>query len=152
MANSVDPEQTVPSTDDRLNDWNIVSWLTIMILNMSHVMRKPIYAIYVNNKGADQPAHSRSLIGAFVVHCLDSMNTSNFYIRNFKPPPSFFSWAGWFESYLVLNPEDRFSLNEAHMWVDRSKEQFDQGLHCFPSLLHLFDTLLYDKTRLQILG
>ena len=28
---------------------------------------------YVNNKGADQAAHSRSLISTFVVHCLDSM-------------------------------------------------------------------------------
>ena len=26
-----------------------------------------------NNKGADQPAHLRSLISAFVVHCLDSI-------------------------------------------------------------------------------
>ena len=29
--------------------------------------------LYVNNKGADQPAHSRSLISAFVVRCLDSV-------------------------------------------------------------------------------
>ena len=28
---------------------------------------------YVNNKGADQPAHQRSLISTFVVRCLDSM-------------------------------------------------------------------------------
>ena len=45
-------------------------------------MRKPVYAIceqqrrrsdcYANNKGADQPAHPRSLISAFVVHYLDS--------------------------------------------------------------------------------
>ena len=28
---------------------------------------------YANNKGADQPAHSRSLISTFVVRCLDSM-------------------------------------------------------------------------------
>ena len=28
---------------------------------------------YANNKGADQPAHPRSLINAFVVHCLDSV-------------------------------------------------------------------------------
>ena len=28
---------------------------------------------YVNNKGADQPVHSRSLISAFVVRCLDSV-------------------------------------------------------------------------------
>ena len=33
-------------------------------------MRKPVYA---NNKGADQPAHPRSLISTFVVRCLDSI-------------------------------------------------------------------------------
>ena len=29
--------------------------------------------LYANNKCADQPAHLRSLISAFVVHCLDSI-------------------------------------------------------------------------------
>ena len=28
---------------------------------------------YANNKGADQPAHPRSLISTFVVRCLDSV-------------------------------------------------------------------------------
>ena len=28
---------------------------------------------YANNKGAEQPAHPRSLISAFVVRCLDSV-------------------------------------------------------------------------------
>ena len=28
---------------------------------------------YVNNKGADQPAHPRSLISAFIVRCLDTL-------------------------------------------------------------------------------
>ena len=28
---------------------------------------------YANNKGADQPAHPRSLINAFVVRCMDSI-------------------------------------------------------------------------------
>ena len=28
---------------------------------------------HANNKGADQPAHSRSLISAFVVRCLDNV-------------------------------------------------------------------------------
>ena len=32
-------------------------------------MRKPVFA----NKGADQPAHPRSLISTFVVRCLDSI-------------------------------------------------------------------------------
>ena len=43
--------------------------------NMSHVMRKPVLP-YANNKGADQHAHPRSLISAFVVRCLDSIITS----------------------------------------------------------------------------
>ena len=36
-------------------------------------MRKPVLP-YANNKGADQPAHPRSLISAFVVRCLDSIS------------------------------------------------------------------------------
>ena len=38
-------------------------------------MRKPVNAICEQhyNKGADQPAHSCSLISAFAVHCLDSV-------------------------------------------------------------------------------
>ena len=35
-------------------------------------MRKPVLQ-YANNKGADQPAHPRSLTSAFVVRCLDSI-------------------------------------------------------------------------------
>ena len=30
---------------------------------------------YANNKGAGQPAHPRSLISAFVVRCLDSIDS-----------------------------------------------------------------------------
>ena len=57
---------------------------------------------YANNKGADQPAHPRSLISAFVVRCLDSV-MSSFCNQNFKPHSSFCSWAGQFESDLVGN-------------------------------------------------
>ena len=32
-----------------------------------------LFYAYVNNKGADQPVHLRSLISTFVVHCLDSI-------------------------------------------------------------------------------
>ena len=35
-------------------------------------MKKPVLP-YANNKGADQPAHPRSLISIFVVRCLDSI-------------------------------------------------------------------------------
>ena len=40
---------------------------------MSHVMRKNLFMLYANYKGADQPAHPRSLISAFVVRCIDSI-------------------------------------------------------------------------------
>ena len=40
-------------------------------VHLSQVMRKPVLP-YANNKGADQPAHPRSLISAFVARCLDS--------------------------------------------------------------------------------
>ena len=46
---------------------------------------------YANNKGADQPAHPRSLISAFTVRCLDSVMTS-FCKQNSKPHASFCSW------------------------------------------------------------
>ena len=41
---------------------------------------------HANNKGADQPAHL-------------------LYIQSFKGLASFCSWAAWFESYLVENPQ-----------------------------------------------
>ena len=77
---------------------------------MSHFIRKPVYAIDKNNKGTDQPAHPRSLIGAFVVRCLDSIIP-----LVSKPLPRFCGCAGWFESYLVRKPKDRFSHDEAHI-------------------------------------
>ena len=39
-------------------------------------------------------------------------------IQNFKTLASFCSWAGRFESYLIANPEDRSSHDEAHFIVD----------------------------------
>ena len=69
---------------------------------------------YANKKGTDQPVWMRCLISTFVVHCLDSNTPSN-YTRNFKSLARLCSWAGWFESYLVANPEDRFSRDVAHI-------------------------------------
>ena len=40
---------------------------------------------------------------------------SSIYIGNFMNLANFFSWGDRFESYLVENPEDRFSRDEAHM-------------------------------------
>ena len=43
------------------------------ITEMSHVMRKIFMPIDANNKGANQPAHPRSLISAIIVRFLDSI-------------------------------------------------------------------------------
>ena len=77
-------------------------------------MRKCVMS-YANNKGADQPAHRRSLISTFVVRCLDSIITlvftseiSSFYLISVT------AQAGL--SYLVGNPEDRFSRGVAQFF------------------------------------
>ena len=55
---------------------------------------------YANNKDAEQPSHPRSLISTFVVRCLDMYIC---YIQSFNILASFWSWAGWFESYQFQN-------------------------------------------------
>ena len=40
--------------------------------HMGKVMQKTCLMPYANNKGADQPAHPRSLISTFVVRCSDN--------------------------------------------------------------------------------
>ena len=70
---------------------------------------------YANHKGADQkgadhPAHPRSLISSFVVRCLDSRIP---ILAIFKV--SRLKLASVAESYLVANPEDRFSRDVTHI-------------------------------------
>ena len=70
---------------------------------------------YANNKGADQPAHSRSLISAFVVRCLDSVMSlvsvtkiSRLLLASVAEQASLSQT--WSET-----PEDTFSHCVAHM-------------------------------------
>ena len=69
---------------------------------------------YANNKGADQPAHLRSLISAFVVRCLDSVMSlvsvikiSSLMIASVAEQASLSMT--WSET-----PKDTFSHEEAH--------------------------------------
>ena len=70
---------------------------------------------YANNKGADQPAHPRSLISAFVVRCLDNVMSlvsvskiSNLMLASVDEQASLS--LTWSET-----PEDTFSHDEAQM-------------------------------------
>ena len=81
--------------------------------HLSHVMRRPILAICQQQRCRSACASVQS-----DQHICCSLpiqyNISSFYIRNFKPLASICSCAGRFESYLVKNPKDRFSHDEAH--------------------------------------
>ena len=71
--------------------------------------------LYATNKGADQPAHPRSLSSTFVGRCLDSIISLVSIFAISWLLTCFYSWAEWFESYLVKTPEDRFSHDEAQI-------------------------------------
>ena len=71
---------------------------------------------YANNKGADQPAHPRSLISAFVVRCQDRMvplvcisEISRFQLVSVAEQVSL--CLAWSET-----PEDTFCHDEAHIF------------------------------------
>ena len=73
--------------------WPLLIWATSW---------ENLYMPQANNKGADQPATC-----TFVIH----------YLYTITPEAAtshLCSWAGWFESYLVANPLDRFSCDMAH--------------------------------------
>ena len=66
--------------------------------------KKALFLPYANNKGADQPAHLRSLISTFVVRCLDSIISILAMSKISKPWLSLRSWAGRFKYYLFAIP------------------------------------------------
>ena len=81
---------------------------------------------YANNKGADQPAHPRSLISTFVVHCLDSVvslvpvtKISSLMLASVAEQASLS--LTWSET-----PEDTFSHDEAHMYCNTPLSSIDQ--------------------------
>ena len=69
--------------------------------------------------GADQPAHPRSLISAFIVRCLDSIIISLLAIADISKAylVSSAEQAGFSLPALAANPEDRFSRVEAQIMV-----------------------------------
>ena len=62
---------------------------------------------YANIKGADQPAHLRSLISTFVVRCLDSTMPLILYLK--------------FQDYLVAVAEQ---TGLSHTWSKISEDTF----------------------------
>ena len=82
---------------DTYTIWSIIKKMESLKTSNGPRHSKTCLMPYANNKGADQPAHPRSLISTFVVRCLDSV------MPNFKTLASRCSWADRLESYLVEN-------------------------------------------------
>ena len=53
----------------------------------------------------------------------DTNSLDSAHMRKLKLLDSHYSWAGRFESYLVANPEDRFSRDEAHIFPKQEIEE-----------------------------
>ena len=97
-------------------------------------MKKPVLT-YANNKGADQPAHPRSLISAFIVRCLDSIfplvsmsKISSLYLASVAVHRSVWSesslcaqWVAKDPSFLHADSED----SDQTWWMPRLIWVFD---------------------------
>ena len=81
---------------------------------MSYIMRKPVYAICEQQRRRSACASAQSDLG-LCCSLSGYYSTSTCYSWNFKTLASIWSWAGQFESYLVGNPKNRFSRDEAQM-------------------------------------
>ena len=114
MAKSVDPD-VGDGTGVGLHcpDLSVQTLRILAVNGPDHA--KTCLMHYANNKGADQPAHPRSLISTFVVRCLDSMicilaisRVSRFYLASVAEQAGLnFTWS--------KIPEDMFSRDVAQM-------------------------------------
>ena len=69
---------------------------------------------YVNNKGADQPAHLRSLVSAFVVRCLDSIISLDSIAEISRLMLASVAEQAGLSLTWSETPDDTFSHDEAH--------------------------------------
>ena len=81
--------------------------------NMSHVMRKPVFDICERQRHRSACASAQS--DQHLCYLLLTYNICSFYMQKLKTLASLCCWAGRWESYLVGNPEDRFSHDVAHI-------------------------------------
>ena len=78
-------------------------------------MRKRVMS-YANNKGADPPAHPRSLISAFVIRCLDSVMSVVSVIKISSLMLASVAEQADLSLTWSETPEDTFSHDEAQLY------------------------------------
>ena len=94
-------------------------------------MRKPVLAICEKQRCRSACAFAQS-DQHLCCSLLRQYNTWTYtcLIQNFKTLTSLWSWAGWFESYPVANPEDRFSRDVAYIIRLTFNRKFTQTECC----------------------
>ena len=98
---------------------------------------------YANNKGADQPAHPRSLISAFVVRCYDSIISLD-SIADISTLPSFCGCTGRFVSGLVGNSRRHvLSCRGSFVFLSRLVSWAGCGIRLYRFLIIAFLFTLY---------
>ena len=102
--------------------WNVGNWRQLLIIIIGSGHAKTCIMPYANNKGADQPAHSRSLINTFIVRYLRYIATGL--------PDQVYDWN-------ALEPSGKVvSHNEIYVdptWVDSGGGRGVQGGPFLPS-------------------
>ena len=75
------------------------------------------------------------------------------YERNFNYPASLCSWAGWFESHFVGNPEDRCSRVTAHLESDLWEHVYrDYTVWLSPGTQYINESCIRDSSWAAIQG
>ena len=96
----------------------------------SHVMRKPVFAISEQQMRRSACASAQSDQHLYY-SLLRLYNTYTCEIQNFKTLAGLCSWAGRFKSYLVGNPEDRFSRRSAYVHQSYSIKWLTRFVKCY---------------------
>ena len=94
--------------------WGLALGNVVLADYMSHVMRKPVYTLCEQQRPRSACASAPS-DQHLCCSLLRWYSIFSFYIWNCKPLHSFCGCTGRFVSYLVANPEDKFSRDLAHI-------------------------------------
>ena len=112
-------------------------------------MRKNLFMPYANSEGADQPAHPRSLISTFVVHCLDSIiplvsipQISSLYPASVTVQASLsLPWSKTPKTGFLVTRLN-YNTSKRHKW---NGKQCGPSLHCLPRPVCLNTKGYYSK-------
>ena len=88
----------------------------LIFTDMGLDVRKPVFG-GLGTTQAQTCLHICAVWSAPLLFAFLKVQYVNFYRWNLNFLASLCSWGDWFETRFVRNPEDRFSRDEAHIWL-----------------------------------